>query len=148
MSCATWWPRPRRKNCRWVAGLGQLDEEEVIRRLSRRGGGDDALGFGMAEALVLVTPMVWMAVQEVVTRMTDAAADSLGQRIRAAARRLLRRKQPAPPLPHFGSAELSEVRRRILELAKESGLKPNRAELLADSVVGRLALTGTASEDR
>jgi hypothetical protein len=131
-----------------VAGLSDVNEHEVIRRLAHSRRGDDPLGFGMAETVVLVTPVVWIAVHEVVTRMTDAATDSIGHRIRAAARRMLHRKEPpAPPLPRFGPAELAEVRRRVLQLARESGLKPNRAELLADRVVGRLALNGTADED-
>lgn len=131
-----------------VAGLSDLDEDEVVRRLARGPRGDEPLGFGMAEAVVLVTPIVWTAVHEVVTRTTDAATDSIGHRLRAAARRMLHRnKPPAPPLPRFGPVELAEVRRRVLQLARESGLKPNRAELLADSVVGRLALTGAAGEE-
>ena len=126
-----------------IAGLSRFDEDEAARRFSRRARGDQTLGFGMAEAVVLVTPVVWTAVHETVAKMADAATDSILARARSAIRRMLRRRKPAAPLPRFGSAELAEVRRRVLELAQETGLKPNRATLLADSVVGRLALIGT-----
>jgi hypothetical protein len=126
-----------------VAGLSGFDDQTVRRRLAKRAKRAEPLGFGLGEAVVLVTPIVWTAIQEVIKRMADSAADTLAGRFKAAARRVLRRKPPSPPVPRFSTLELAEVRRRILEEAERSGLAQKRATLIADSVVGRLALIGT-----
>ena len=114
-----------------VAGLSRFDEADAGRRLADSTKRHDPLGSGLGEAAALVTPIIWLAVQEVVNRMADSAADSLLGRIRATVRKRLGRKKPAVRLPHFGEPELAEVRRLILEKAKQSGLKPGRAMLLA-----------------
>ncbi|MEV8475363.1 hypothetical protein [Streptomyces sp. NPDC051173] len=96
--------------------------------------------------VVLTAPIVWTAVQEVANRMASSAADSLVGRIRSTVRGKLRRNRPDAPLPSFGDRELAEVHRRVLELARQSGMEPDRATVLADAVVGRLSL-GTSGED-
>ena len=129
-----------------VVGLSRFGDQSVSRRLAKRAKHTERLGFGLDEAVVLVTPVAWTALQEVVKRMAGSAADTLVGRLKAAARRVLRQKTHPQPLPRFGTLELAEVRRRVLEAAASSGVAEKRATLLADSVVGRLALIGTTDD--
>jgi hypothetical protein len=123
-----------------IAALDKLSDAQVSHRLARGKRRHDPLGFGLDEAVVLITPIVWTAVQEVVNRITDSATDSAARRMRDALRRLLRRPERPAPLPRFDERQLAEVHRRILEKASADGLSPKRATTLADGVVGRLAL--------
>lgn len=110
---------------------------------SQRG---EPLGFGLSEAVALVTPVVWIVVDEVARRSVGAAIGGVVPRVRSALRRLLRR--PAvPPLsvPELSSDELGTVHRRILERAAAMGMERPLAERLADGVIARLA-TGRAEE--
>jgi hypothetical protein len=135
-----------------VIGLSRFDDGQITRMLARRARRSEPLGFGLGEAAVIATAIVWTAVQETANNLVASAAESLLGRIRSALRRLLHRTARSKPLPRFGPAELAEVRRRVLELAKENGFEDQRAVLLADSVVGRLALgsgadgTGTGGQ--
>lgn len=123
-----------------IAALDKLSDAQVSRRLARGRRRQDPLGFGLGEAVVLITPIVWTAVQEVVNRITDSATESLLHRMHDAFRRLLRKRERSVPLPRFDEHQLAEVHRRILEKASAAGVSRKHATMLADSVVGRLAL--------
>ncbi|WP_018349806.1 hypothetical protein [Longispora albida] len=127
-----------------LEALGGLDDEEIGRVLLRRSKGEDPLGFGAGEIAVLVAPVVWGAVQYVANQAAGRAAERLGTRARAVLRRVLKRPAAAP-LPRFGDEELRAVHARVVESALRAGMKRARAEQLADSVVGRLAITGEQS---
>jgi hypothetical protein len=137
-----------------VIGLSRFDDGKITRLLARRARRGEPLGFGLGEVAVLATTIAWTAVQETADNLVATAADSLLGRLKSALRRVLHRAARSKPLPRFGPAEFAEVRRRVLELAKENGFEDRRAVLLADSVVGRLALgsgtngTGTGGEAR
>lgn len=127
-----------------VDGLRELDDERVIRILLGRGPRREPLGFGLAEAAALVTPVVWLVLDQAARRGVDAATDGLMDRGRAVLRRVLR-KSPAPEpreLVELDRDELALVRTRILEGAAGQGIGSEQAEVLADSVVARLATEG------
>lgn len=123
-----------------VVGLGRLDNDEITRRLQRRAGRRDPLGFGHGDVVVLTTAIVWIAVQETVKKMADSATDGIVAKLSAVARRLLHRPTPARALPRFDEDALAEVHRRVMESAKEHGFKEPRALQLADCVVRKLAI--------
>lgn len=129
-----------------VAALAQLPPKEAGRRLARRTSRDDPLGFGMDDFVILVVPVIWAAVQEVVNHLATSAADGVVARIRVRLRRLFRRPEPLAPLPHFGPAELEEVRDQVRELAMQAGMERERAELLAYKVRDRLAATDSGEK--
>ena len=131
-----------------IAALDELSDAQVTHRLLRRKRRRDPLGFGLDEAVALITPIVWTAVQETVNRITDSATDSLLPRIRDAFRRLLHRPELPAPLPRFDERQLAEVHRRILEKASAAGMAPKRATILADGVVARLALAASEAEQQ
>ncbi|MFE2218419.1 hypothetical protein ACFW93_41710 [Streptomyces canus] len=123
-----------------VDSLRTLHDDEVIRTLTRRGQGREPLGFGYAELTALVTPVVWVVLDQVARRTIDKATDSAITRSRARLRRLIcRRTVPDQVLPVFTPPELTVLRAHILQNAAERGIAPQDAEALADSVLARIA---------
>ncbi|MET8765645.1 hypothetical protein [Streptomyces sp. NPDC004658] len=119
-----------------------VDDDTALRRLAR-GRHRDPLGFGLGEAATLLTPVVWMALDEAARQMVSATVASAGRRARPWLRRI--RRRPAQPvqsrlLPPLTSEQLEAVRSRVAELAVESGLEREAAEALAERVVARLVL--------
>jgi hypothetical protein len=113
------------------AGLGRLDDTEILRWLRRGTKSGDPLGFGLGESVVLVTPIVWVALHEAADVMTDAAEAGIRARIGARIRRKRSRSRPSKPLPHFSGTQLRVVRARAVELARNAGMEAVRAERLA-----------------
>jgi hypothetical protein len=124
-----------------LSGLRQLDDAEIGRQLGRRARRNDPLGFGVGEIVVLVTPVVWGALQQVADRMAVSTADGLRARVIAVFRRRSRRKHSSPS--QFSHDDLATVRGAVLDTATRSGMKPARAEQLAASVVDRLMFPST-----
>lgn len=130
-----------------LAGLSRLDDDEALRRLSRRRRPREPLGFDMDTVATLATAIVWVAVQESVKQMVHPAADGLSRKTGARLRRLLRRRSAPTALPAFTSEQLAEIHRRVLELAEQNDLDADRATVLAERVVARLAL-GASDTDQ
>lgn len=123
-----------------LAGLSRLDDDEALRRLTRRRRPREPLGFGLDAVAVLATAITWVAVQESVKRMVQPAADGLARGIGTRLRRLFRRRSAPTVVPALTPEQLAEIRRRVLELAEQNDFDPDRANVLADRVVARLAL--------
>lgn len=129
-----------------LAVLRHADQAHVERGFRHRRNRDDLLGFGIGETVVLVTPIVLTAIQQVVNRIADSAADSAYARFRVWLRRMLHRKDSPARLPHFGAAELGEVHSRILMEAGRTGMDECLAEQLADRVIARLAMASSGED--
>ena len=121
-------------------GLRQLGEDGAVRRLARRRRRSEPLGFGLGEIVPLVTPVLWIALDEAVRRCADDVADGL----LAWALRLLRRvfRRPTPPrsVGPFTQGQLQFLRKRVRELALEYGHDRKDAEALAERLVARVVL--------
>lgn len=123
-----------------LAGLRRLDDDEALRRLTRRRRPREPLGFGLETVAVLAAAVAWVAVSESVKRMVQPAADGLSRRMGARLRRLFRRRSAPTVVPELTREQLADVRQRVLEVAEQNGFDPERAVVLADRVVARLAL--------
>ncbi|SCK27074.1 hypothetical protein H181DRAFT_02078 [Streptomyces sp. WMMB 714] len=124
-----------------VDSLHELDDAGAVRALASRRRRREPLGFGYAEVAGLITPVVWLVLDQAARRGVDTATESLLERLRSGARRLLRRG-PAPAEPvviELEPGELALVRTQIVERATERGIGRADAEALADSVVARIA---------
>ncbi|UUU34161.1 hypothetical protein JIX56_32380 [Streptomyces sp. CA-210063] len=139
---------------KWLADLPSPELVELAVRASNppREVRREPVGFGLPEAVAFVTPVVWIVVQGVTQRGTDAFLNGAGPRARAAFRKLLGR--PAEPLeaapeaatvPTLTQDQLRKVRWQVLRCGSDAGLDDRVAETLADAVVGRLAL-GTGDD--
>lgn len=130
-----------------LAGLAGFDDDTVVARFGRRAR-DEPLGFGLDELAVLVTPTVWLAVDQAARRFGTAAADGAAGGLKAAVRRIARRKKAPVVVPALTPEQLAGVRRQVVESAVRLGFKEQRAMVIADSVVARLALAATSEPDR
>jgi hypothetical protein len=133
-------------------GLSGLEDGQVTRTFRRRRAPREPLGFGGMEVSVLVTPVVWLVVNEAVrhatARAVDGAVERALPRVRAAVRRLLRRPPaPSPPVPPLSAGQLAEVHRQVLDRAGEAGVEETEAAALADAVVSRLARADEGGQD-
>ncbi|MFG2985569.1 hypothetical protein ACGFYQ_30655 [Streptomyces sp. NPDC048258] len=123
-----------------LAGLQRFDDATVVRRLSGRGRRREPLGFGAGEVAVLVTPVVWLVLDQIGQRMVNAALDRAGARVTSGLRRLLRRPAAPVTVPPLTREQLAEVRALVCASAVQRGLSAGRAEVIADAVVTRLTL--------
>jgi len=122
--------------------------------LKRQRSGDEMLGFGVEAAMVLVTPVALNVARDVlnfVLEQVRAQAREHGKEaIEGFTDRLLKHVSggdeagaPAPAgaagTPDLTEEQLEQVRTLALEKAQQLKLAPDKAELLADSLVGSLA---------
>ena len=135
-----------------------FDDPEALKR---QGSGDQMLGFGVEAALVLVTPVALSVARDVlnfvVEQVRGQAREHGKDLIDRLADRLVNRDgkaaAPAEPPPAQAATEsppepepagltdeqLEQVRALALEKAGQLKLSPEKAALLADSLVGSLA---------
>lgn len=123
-----------------VDGLRGFDDDTVVTRLTARRGGGDALGFGLEEVVCLVTPVLWVALDECARRVVGGAVDRFSPGAGRRIGRVLRRRTVPLAVPALNDEQVAEVRRRILELSAQTGVEAARAEVLADRVALRLLL--------
>lgn len=109
------------------------------RLLKARGRADEMLGFGIDTTVVLITPVVLAAIGDVVKYLALEAAAAIGARSRL--RRLLgRREKPAVVAAvTLDTAQRARVREIVLDKCRQAGLEAERADLVADAVVGVLS---------
>ncbi|MEV0598782.1 hypothetical protein AB0I82_05670 [Streptomyces sp. NPDC050315] len=129
-----------------VDGLAVLDDTVAVRRLSRRRGSREPLGFGLGEVFTLVTPVVWLVLDHVANRAVGTAVDGMTNRARTLWRTTFRRQSEPVTVPPLSREQLAEVRQRVLETAVQRGLPEERATAIADAVVARLVLTDDGDE--
>ncbi|MFC0506691.1 hypothetical protein [Micromonospora costi] len=129
-----------------VDALRSFDDDTALRRLARARGSRDLLGFGLGEVTILVTSLVWVALDEVVRSAVGAGMARAGTGMRTWLRARLGRPAPPRSMPALTGDQLRAVRDRVCELAVAADLTPDAAALLADRVVARLATsTGDGS---
>ncbi len=116
-----------------AADLLNREPDEITRMLSSRGG-DSELGFGLGEVAVLVTPLVWMVLQQFAQELAGATVRAATGRLSAAWRRLRGRPGSVSALPRLDEAQLEELCDIVTRRAQESGLAEDSARQLAASV--------------
>jgi hypothetical protein len=118
--------------------------------LKTQTGKDDMLGFGAAEAIPFLTPIILSVMSEVVKFVTEEVKKSLkaegSNLISDTVKRMFNQsrslqKPDEKAVPVLTTAQLAQVRKIAFEKARQLNLPENKAKLLADSVVGRLSLT-------
>jgi hypothetical protein len=127
-----------------VEGLSGFDDAVVVRRLSRRGRRRETLGFGMAEIAGLVTPVVWLVLDEMAHRIGEKAADGALHGLKVLVRKVFRRGSGPVEIPPLSREQLDEVHRLILESTGRQGLPEGQAAAVADAVLRELVLSGAA----
>jgi hypothetical protein len=109
---------------------------------------DEQLGFGPGEILPFLTPVALYVTSEVVqflvTEVQKTAREEGGELIRDRVRRLFAKLRPAasdePDPARLTQEQLAAVRRLAFEKARSAHLSEDQAGLLADALVGSLAV--------
>ncbi|GAA3788202.1 hypothetical protein GCM10022403_023340 [Streptomyces coacervatus] len=123
-----------------VDALHGLDDEVALKRLTERPRRDEPLGFGLEVAGALLTPVLWIAVDEAVRRIVSAAEQETRTRL-VRRRPFGRRRDPVPAsAPSLTRQQLETVEQAVLAAARQARLSSERGERIADAVVRRLAL--------
>ncbi|WP_208605837.1 hypothetical protein [Streptomyces albus] len=123
-----------------LEGVLELDDAAAVRRLSGHGQRREPLGFGVGEIAVLVTPVVWLALDQAARRIGDIALERASRASAGALRRLFRRSPPPVVVPPLTREQLAEVKRLVLETAEQRGLAAPQASEIANTVVAGLVL--------
>lgn len=124
-----------------VDGLLVLDDDEVVRRLQgRRQDRDDPLGYGAADVAVLVTPVLWLTLENVRNKLAEAAANGAARGTGTLLRRILRRKSPPRTVPPLRPGQKALVSEMVVAAVTAAGLGDDVAVRIAEGVVSRLAL--------
>jgi hypothetical protein len=121
-------------------GLTDLPDGEVTRLLRGRARQRNGpLGFGLPEAVALVTPVVWLVLDEIAQKAGEAAAEGTVSRLRRLIRRLLRRRPVRQSVPRLTPEQLDVVHGQVVARGVAAHLDEETALGLADAVVSRLA---------
>lgn len=101
---------------------------------------DDPLGFGLGEAVEMVTPVVALVSGSVITALSDGIGEAVKTGAGKFFRGFTRRRAVEAPLQQWTNDELARVRATALVRAKALGVNEQRAEALADAIVVALLL--------
>lgn len=101
--------------------------------------GDDALAFGLEQAMVAVTPavmaMVSAALSHLLKDVIDAAKEESAALIKQKIKALFNRNTPAP----LSEKQLEQIKTRAADEGVKFGLSADQAKNMADALVGQLA---------
>jgi hypothetical protein len=108
---------------------------------------DEMLGFGVDAAVMLVTPVALQVARDVLGFLHEQLRERAREQGEGAIDRIIARlvgkkkdEEPAEEaVPELTDAQLEQVRALAVEKARSLKLSEERAELLADSLVGSLA---------
>lgn len=125
-----------------LQALSGLDDATVVRRLTAHDRQDEPLAFGAEAVAAMVTPVLWVAVDQAVRKVVDSVAEpggAAGRGVRGWFGRCRRSPEPVvvPPLTR---EQIALVARTVLEAGREAGLSEQRRSRIVDGVVRRLVL--------
>ena len=116
--------------------------------LEQSGGGkDEMLGFGVDATMVLMTPVVLQVARDVIGFLGEQLRERVREQGEGAIDRVIARlvnrnggKGEAEPVEELTQEQLEQVRALAIKKGRALKLSEERATLLADSLVGSLAL--------
>ena len=111
---------------------------------------DNALGFGVALAVQLLTPIILSVMKEAVQFLVDElqqsakeeASGTIAAALKSLKQRLFASKDETSEVPALTEAQLERIRNAAHSKARDLQLSEEQCTLLADAVVGRLAVAG------
>jgi hypothetical protein len=125
----------------YLTRLARTGDSWVLWRLRHRRGRDEPLGFGLGEMATLITPMVWLTLNEAAKKFGSAAGDGLFAGVRALFRRLLRRKPRLATVPPLTEEQRERIRDAIRQELLKRKIGEQRATDLANAVFHELSVT-------
>lgn len=101
----------------------------------------EALGFGWEQASVLLSPVVWLTLEEAARQCGERAGDGIAAGLKRLLPKLLRRKpEPVPPLVvPLSTEQLTRVRDVAIRTCKQRKISDARGTEIANAIVTALA---------
>jgi hypothetical protein len=118
-----------------VDGLAGTDDATVVARLARGGPRDERLGFGLEDVAVLVSPVLYIVLDQAVRKIVDNSIDDARRGLPGLLRRVTRRRTPTPPVPELTAQQVAEIRDQVVALAAERGVPDDKVERVGEAVV-------------
>ncbi|WP_306321923.1 MULTISPECIES: hypothetical protein [unclassified Streptomyces] len=119
--------------------LAGLDDRRLTRLFAQRVRDEEPRGRDYVDVSAMVTPVVWMAVDEAARRTTDRTVDRFTPRRTPLLHHLFRRRPPSPSsIQSLTPAQLNSVRHLVRDHARAARLGDTAAEEVARAVVCRL----------
>ncbi|MEM9163961.1 MAG: hypothetical protein AAGC54_12945 [Cyanobacteria bacterium P01_F01_bin.4] len=130
-------------------------DPEATLKDAQKAPGDNPMGFGAGEAVILLTPIILevtktalrlaarlgqQAVEDAVSEHLQTETSGLISKVVGFFKKLLGQPEPQPQVEQLTAAQLKVVRQAALTRAQALGLDDTQAVLLADALVGKLAL--------
>ena len=120
---------------------------ENPRALEQKAAKDEMLGFGVDAAVVLMTPVVLQVAQDVIGFLGQQLRERAAAEGESAIDRIIQRlvhkddgESKAEPVAELTDEQLEQVHALAIKKGRALRLSDERATLLADSLVGSLAL--------
>jgi hypothetical protein len=124
--------------------LARSSDSWVLWRLRHRRGRSGPLGFGLSEMATLVTPVVWITLNEAAREFGSAAGDGVFAGIRAMLCRLLRRKPKVAIIQPLTEEQRQKVRDAVRDSLLKKKLSKDRADDIANAVYYELSAKSAA----
>lgn len=130
-----------------VRMLSGLEDEAALELLTRRRRRRERLGFGLESVSILLTPVVWIAVDEAVRRVIDTSVDH-ARTARVFRRGVFSRRRKAVPVnsPELTREQLRRIEQCVLDAARQAKVPEDKCERIADATVRRVATMSPGSE--
>jgi hypothetical protein len=129
-------------------GIGGMDDATVVARFVRGGPSDERLGFGLDDLAVLVSPVLYIVLDQAVRKLVDDSIDDTRRKLPGWLRRMARRRTSTPHVPELSEKQVAEIRDQVAALALERGVPRDKVEQVQRAVVEVLTDTGgTTSTD-
>jgi hypothetical protein len=118
-----------------VDGLSEATDEAVVARLSRGPARDERLGFGLEDVAVLVSPVLYIVLDQAVRKIVDDSIDGTRRALPRWVRWAARRRKAVPTVPALSAQHIAEIRDQVTALAVERGVPGDKIERVREAVV-------------
>ncbi|GLV54306.1 hypothetical protein KDH_11540 [Dictyobacter sp. S3.2.2.5] len=120
-----------------IVEVFQHNPEKFLKKQNE--GGEDLLGFGPAEVATLLTPVVLLVTDAVITAIAEKSAASLVDRIVERVKKLFgTHRKKIIQVPDLSKEQLTWIHEQAYSKARTYNLSDNRAMQLADSIIAGL----------
>ncbi len=118
----------------------RIGDSWVLWRLRHRRGRDEPLGFGLSEMETLITPVVWITLNEAAREFGTAASGGMFAGVRSLFRRLLRRKPRLATVPPLTEEQREQIRDAVRQELLNRKFGKQRAADIANAVFHELSV--------
>jgi hypothetical protein len=111
------------------------DDASIVARVSRGPARDERLGFGVHDVVGLVTPVLYIVLDQGMRKLVDDSIDD-ARRILPRLVRRMSRKRPARPAPGtLSEQQIVDIRDAVAALAKERGVPDDKLDRVSTAVL-------------